>query len=371
MHNPVIVVRFVFFALLVYLNVLTLVASAINIGVTKSSGISVPGASVFVLVNSCLFFVAVVGAFAELVTTRIKSAQVAVECSWTLILSVLQLAASLDVTVNGPPLFCRADAPVAVCASSYLLMPTTWLASVTLLAYFFSLVIISVVHMHSHQGIWWSSIYQVAWFTPPSRSPLQPIPRSRQSHSPNYANRNPSWVPSWIDPLSATSGGQEDKTRPFTIDLQIPRALPTDVEKQPRSTGPILFHRQSRVEHVERPEWANQAQTRRGLDAPFAVVRNNTPTPPPPPVPPKTYYPHPTSSDSDSNSSHHTVTFGAVDKGKRRQYAKSGESEWRSMFPQGVQNEDEPIPLPSLSEWMRVESGIENRTVSGSRTGPR
>ena len=101
---------------------------------------------------------------AELICARARPAHVRVECAWTALMSTFQLgevfplvltrladevtvAASISVTVNGPPVYCHMEcklrlcerwsathvglmsAPWAMCASSFLLVCISWLAA--------------------------------------------------------------------------------------------------------------------------------------------------------------------------------------------------------------------------------------------------
>jgi len=90
-------------------------------------------------------------ALAELVTPTARTAQVSFECGWTAVLAVLQLGATVDMTVNGPLMMCQADSehftlPLhwdrlepdfvflgswGACASSSLLVLATWSSSFT------------------------------------------------------------------------------------------------------------------------------------------------------------------------------------------------------------------------------------------------
>ena len=86
----------------------------------------------------------------------ISTSMIGFECIWTSISMTLQIgtliylgsslvslmlesiAASIFVTLSGPPEFCETKAPISVCASTTILVPISWLAA-TLCAYNFLL----------------------------------------------------------------------------------------------------------------------------------------------------------------------------------------------------------------------------------------
>lgn len=73
--------------------------------------------------------------------------RVSYECIWTAVVSLLSLAAAIDTTVTGPPVYCQsqgmmsllvtlgaisdfdATAPYGACASSFLMVPIAWFSS--------------------------------------------------------------------------------------------------------------------------------------------------------------------------------------------------------------------------------------------------
>ncbi|KIP09473.1 hypothetical protein PHLGIDRAFT_34384, partial [Phlebiopsis gigantea 11061_1 CR5-6] len=106
MRNPFLIARFVLFSIITYLNILALGFAAWEISSMSSSGLPVPGSPIFVIFNACVLFFFTVLAGAELVFPKARTAQVKFECGWTAFMSSLQLACAIDVTINGPPVYC-------------------------------------------------------------------------------------------------------------------------------------------------------------------------------------------------------------------------------------------------------------------------
>ncbi|KII88626.1 hypothetical protein PLICRDRAFT_176193 [Plicaturopsis crispa FD-325 SS-3] len=271
MPNPFIVARFVAFSLAVYLGILTLVFASWNIGAAKAAGVpgechvflarlsssdiarAVPGAAIFLIFNSCALLLAVAVAMVELCFPKATTAQVQFECGWTAILSALQLAATLDATVNGPPVLCRDQEHWGVCASSYLVVSVSWSSSMTLLAYFLALFVTSMMHARTYPNLWSLTVYKVPWFT--ERDALQPpaVP-TKDVYAPSTTSTPP----------SLRSRPSDDPFSLFRLVCKRWSRLGGDPE-----SGPSMFNPESRAEHDVRAPWAQRLRTKRGVDQPF------------------------------------------------------------------------------------------------------
>ncbi|EPQ58214.1 hypothetical protein GLOTRDRAFT_126704 [Gloeophyllum trabeum ATCC 11539] len=337
-RNPFVVARCVFFAMIIYLNVIALILAALDTGILVHHDLHVPGAPVFIIINSCALSFFSFFAFAELFAANARTAQIKFECAWTVILSIMQLAASIDATVNGPPVFCRMDTSKwAVCASSSILVPTTWLACGALLSYCLLLIGVTVAHYREHSAIWSASVYQVPWFQskptnmarlilPSTVKDLPPLPIRTNSDASSFSSRSR---------YSQSTG------------LRAARSFATDSEKQ-ESFGPVSFYNMGKNETFDRPAWAKRNETRRGLDAPFVVFR-------------KEREEEETSSTAATEDRPVVATAGSrflellqEPKASSRVDKKTGDTKPLA-FPQTVYNPDEPIPLPHRSQWVRAD----------------
>jgi len=339
MHNAFLVIRTVFFALLTYFHVLILGFASWNIVTAKSSGMSAPGASVFLLVNSVFIFGLVPIAYlAELFCAKARPAQVRVECAWTALMSVLQLAASVDVTVSGPPMYCQTHSPWAMCASSSLLVHISWLATLIVLSYCLTIWVASVTHATSLPDIWITPVPHVPWFSlgADASAPVTISPLPTHKHS-----KTPSSSSSVSETSCAVSKYIAERWEKLSR-----------TERQPVSSGPSLSTKGRQSADTARPTWARQYRIRRGVDSPFSkpLPERNEPLvllAPPPRTHSRRVV---TSWDSDS-----------LEVSEQLETTKTGScltlaSRTTSVFPQKIAHPDLPIPRPSLSEWVRADS---------------
>jgi len=362
MQNPFIIIRFVFFSLMTYMTVLTIVFASWNVAATISSGLSAPGASVFLILNGCSLFAFIAAGLAELVSPNTRAANVAFECGWTAIFSLLQLGAAVGVTVNGPAIQCQPGTTWGVCASSYLLVPLSWLSSFAVIAYFLTLFGTTMAHMHAYPSIWWRTVYSVPWFVSPTSNETTIQPKLRSlSHS---------------RMISASSNTSQDSfivrylRNPFSSKID-------DVENN--ISEPILFPRGSNGLHpVPRqprgslPGWAQNATARRALDMPFArkddttVTENDMETielaePQPRIAQPRRGVDKPFATRVDGL----TVPLAAYNDGTPLQVPHFDTRPLSPLqrkltvspvFSHKVKDQNVPIPLPKLSEWVRADS---------------
>ncbi|KAK0503150.1 hypothetical protein EDD18DRAFT_1136567 [Armillaria luteobubalina] len=293
---------------------------------------------------------------AEIAFPQMKFAHVKAELLWTTVMSMFDISASISLIANGPVMTCQLTADWSVCASSTLLVPTTWLKSFlgtwfsigtstklicnAVLAYVFSLFVAAVTHLYEHSSIWSKSVYTVPWF---------------RSTSPEVSSDGGS-----AHMVAAKLGYGNDSWSQYLGDIA--------------STG----DRKRKV--AEKTHWADKTQIRRGVDDPF-VKRGDgstsadssrrsseeisSPTfqsPRTPPTPPRA------ESKPESIGSRFIERFR-----ESRILARPGQSHFSiesfmtsgPAFPRDVEDHNKPIPLPRLSEWMRADAkkGINVHTI--------
>jgi hypothetical protein len=150
-------------------------------------------------------------------------------------------AASIFVTLSGPPSFCNAKGPLSICASFIILVPISWVAATLLLGYFITIVALCVSHLRMFSELWSTSIYDIAWFDdgkskhtlPPQLPPLDTSMRFTvtppvfhdEDSDPNARNQQLRADPNPNRGLSSTSNiwwhrmtrGQAGRDHPFAI----------------------------------------------------------------------------------------------------------------------------------------------------------
>ncbi|KAH7889288.1 hypothetical protein F5I97DRAFT_1843070 [Phlebopus sp. FC_14] len=336
MRNAFLVIRSIFFALLLYLNVLLLVFAVWNVAAAKSSGLSAPGATVFLVVNSVLTIVFVTGGYlGELICAKARPSHVRVECLWTASMSILQLGSSVTVTVNGPPMACQVRSTWSTCASASLLVPVSWLATLIIIAYCFTICITSVVHSDLIPDIWTTSVSSTPWFSGAATTRL-PQARSR--------------VPSKAFSTTTTSSEESCAVTKYIAERW---EKLSGMERQAEPSNPILFSRGRQSVDSSRPTWARQTQARRGIDQPFGLpttVHGGQQTNPSPP-------PKVLAKDMAESDPHYVEV-------RRKSEMNKNDSGSRSIltprtptaFPNRIADPDLPIPLPCLSDWIRADA---------------
>ncbi|KAF8447601.1 hypothetical protein L210DRAFT_3526814 [Boletus edulis BED1] len=345
MCNVFLVVRTIFFALLTYIYVLVLIFASWNIAAATSFGISTPGASVFLLMISIFIFVLVLVAYlAEIICPKARPAQARFECAWTAMMSILQLAASVDVTVNGPPIYCHTHSSWAMCASSSLLVHISWLATLTIFSYCLTICVASATHATSLPDIWITPIPHVPWFRPDVDIEA-PVPAT----IPHLPARKPLQIPSSPTSVREASCAVSKYLAERWEKL-------SHISRHPTSSGPILFNGGRQSADPNRPTWARQYRVRRGVDDPFAKPLPPRKEPPVtvvlPPPPPRTH------SRQVVVSRDSSTVDGSEPRGMVRTLSSSTlPSRTPSMFPQKITNPDLPIPRPNnMSEWVRADA---------------
>ncbi|KAI0831461.1 hypothetical protein BC628DRAFT_766950 [Trametes gibbosa] len=281
-RNPFIVLRFVLFAILVYVNILTIGFAVWNVTVLKSLTGQALGAPAFVIFNSCILLALLGTCLISAWYSLSAFDRVRNECGWTGFLSVLQLASSIDITVNGPPTLCQ-GVSILACASSSLCVALSWVSSTILLLYSFSLLTSAITHMNVVPDVWASSVRSIPWFMVPSdclesRASSEEKPRysdvkrsSLHFSTPIFAQHAKALPCSPISTPTTPSIWQAHRSSVTKIELP---ALPPPSSKRTTWTNHIsvLSHKCS-TESVL-PSWAKREATgRRGIVQPFAVPR--------------------------------------------------------------------------------------------------
>ncbi|KAI0006072.1 hypothetical protein BJV74DRAFT_802004 [Russula compacta] len=162
--SPFLLVRFVVLSLQIYLNFSALVFAIWNVGASRAAGAHVDGASAFIIFNGITSFLCVTSALMDMRISFFSTSMMGFECIWTGIFTTLQIAASVFVTLSGPPEFCELKAPILVCASITILVPISWLAAISLLGYFVAISTLCVTHLRLYPALWFTSIYSIVWF---------------------------------------------------------------------------------------------------------------------------------------------------------------------------------------------------------------
>ncbi|KAE9399306.1 hypothetical protein BT96DRAFT_920249 [Gymnopus androsaceus JB14] len=163
MRNPFLIVRFILLSILFFLNLLELIFASWNASAAINANLSLPGSSIFLIFCSVasLFFLAL--GLIELYAPNFAGSSVAFESGWAAALSISQLGATIGSTITTAA-FIRDSSDLSVTASSLLLVPTTWLTSLTNLGYFFVLFVTTMTHVPFEAGIWTKPVHQVKWF---------------------------------------------------------------------------------------------------------------------------------------------------------------------------------------------------------------
>lgn len=328
-RNPFLVVRFIFFAILVYLNLFILIFAALNIAAVKSPQTPAPGAAVFLVFNCCLLYLCLFVGLSELVISWTWTSIVKLECVWTAILSVLELAATVTMNVNGPPTMCEHGDSfnLAACTSSSVLVPVTWLATFTLIAYCLTLAITTIMHAQTFHDVWSVSVYAVPWFG---------------VNPPVAARKAPITVLDISAPMKDASADSEVSSR---ISREMPKPG-EDVEAAlPKISDPISVS----LNLISAP-WAIGKLGRRGVDPPFATKDSDSSVPPARPRPPRPGV---------------VTRYFELSWFSRKSQVQPNPQTPGGAFTRTPGNEDAPIPLPRLSEWIRADAakGINVHTI--------
>jgi hypothetical protein len=314
-------------ALLGNLALLSLIFASWNIYASLLAGLSAPSTSVFVILESCLFFICVTFAFAEFFRPKGKTSYTMVECGWVGLISLFQTGAAIGSTINGPAISCPSShSEWGVCASSILLVPSTWLSSILSLAYFLALFVTIMAHKSIYPDIWKRTVYTIEWFGRPQERP------SNEKIVRNFLENSP---------LS-----NEDPYRDYYEDIE--------------STAARKIHYPIRDSIDQATPWG--PTVRRGIDHPFTRPMSNRSSP----IPQRLNLPLPSLPDRSAGAGA-GVGSRYLEKFRESNILSRSESPMQytrhyhthnSSFPPSVADLDKPIPLPELSEWVRADSAL-------------
>ncbi|KAG7092354.1 hypothetical protein E1B28_008714 [Marasmius oreades] len=302
MRSPFIIIRFIFFCLLLYLNLLTLVFAVLNVSSASSAGLSVPGTQVLLIFTNCLTLLLLALGLLPMIWSKSAFANLTLECMWTLVLSLLQMGAAIGSAAS-ISLMIREPTDPSVAVSSVLLLPTSWLLSVLQLAYFFTILITAMIHARHEPEVWRSSIYTIKWF---GFSNVKIKTTDISGPRPKSGYENDSWT-LYLEDIESTAARKARHT----------------------------------LSPSEKPAWAPISQ-RRGVDPPF-MRRDKTPR-------------------SSVSTEHVTPPLKAEVKGGSRFIERicdltiTRPPNNPTSFPSEVEDHDKPIPIPRISKWMSAEA---------------
>jgi len=346
--NSFLIFRLVFFALLSNLALLQLIFASWNINASLSMTLPAPSTSIFIIIESCSLFFSL-AALADFVWSRGRRSRIFLECSWVGIVSLLQIGTAIGTTITGPGLACDTSLEWNVCASSWLLIPSTWLSSIIFLAYFLALFMATMAHQGLYSDIWRRSVYGVVWFGRSheivSKGDVLNVVNQCEDIENSSAQKQLNRI---SDSLKTTS---IEKTPP-NVDLHVNRYEDIEKSSARKQLHPISNSVESTLKSTN--------SVRRGIDAPFSR--------------------HP--SGTCSNTSSRTISSFTLpscpDKSAKSEVGSNFVEVFREStlsarlessghcvanhqipkdpLPPLVIDINAPIPLPRLSEWVRADA---------------
>lgn len=230
-----------------------------------------------------------------------------------------------------------------------------------------------MAHIRTYPSVWWGTVYSVPWFSP--ATPNLPVTTAETKSRPPSHSKAPS--------TSSKNGRDSFIVLRYLND----RFLSGAEDPENQISEPILFPTKSsglqkdstRRSTMNRPAWARQATARRGLDAPFRKIDTTddaasaetkvdgdnpgykevaAPQPiqarrgidPPfakkmdiPNLPPAAYLAN-------------TQTLQVPHSDMHPQSPVQRKLTVSPVFSNRINDQDAPIPLPKLSEWVRADS---------------
>jgi len=250
-------------------------------------------------------------AFADFVWSRGSKLLIWLECFGFGFMSLFQIGTAIGTTVTGPGMICQTSLEWNVCASSLLLVPSTWLSSILFLAYFVALFTSTMAHKLLYTDIWRRGIYEIVWFGRP-------------------------------DKISSKGNDTESLKKVDNYD---------DIENSSALKQPCLIS--PPIEHTP-PKSMNSV--RRGIDAPFRK-QTGTGSNSPSRMASTITLPYPNKCAQSENGSRFIETFRKSALSARSEsfahFVASQVPKDPFPFPLDV---DAPIPLPRLSEWVGADA---------------
>ncbi|KAF8274973.1 hypothetical protein EI94DRAFT_14876 [Lactarius quietus] len=307
--SPFLLIRFVIFSLLIYLGLTALGFAAWEVGANRAAGAHVNGAPALLIFTGITIPLCIAASLADLKLSSLMASMVGIECLWTGIFSSLQIAASIFITLAGPPESCEARAPLTFCASTTILVPISWMAATLLLGYFIGLVTLCTAHMHLYPTLWSMPLYEIDWF-------IDGDARDKRSSVPQLPPLNTST----LTRLSVTSRRHSISSFPKDVENQVPVSI-ADRERSSASSG------------TSNAWWGRLLPGRAGKDHPYRIRRVKGP---------EFQW---QGNEGDLGYGQHPPASQVLSPGVTR----------TQPYPSvATLNEDEPIPLGDRSQWVRA-----------------
>lgn len=314
--SPFLLVRFVIFSLLIYLGLTALGFAAWEVGASRAAGVRVNGASALLIFTSIATSLCIAASSVDVKISSLKVSMAGVECLWTGVFSSLQIAASVFVTLVGPPESCEARAPLAVCASTTILVPVSWLSATLLLGYFIAITTLCITHLRLYPALWSTPLYDIAWFV-----------EGNAEDKRNSAPQLPPINTSTLTRLSVASRRHSTSSLPRDVENQVPVSTSPDREKAlPSPASSNVW-------------WGRLLPGRAGKDHPFSIRRVKRPE-----------------FQWEGNEGNLGYGLHASSTYRGLQVPSSDVSQFPP-YPSVTEvafNEDEPIPLGDRSQWVRA-----------------
>ncbi|KAH9180594.1 hypothetical protein EDB89DRAFT_1920000 [Lactarius sanguifluus] len=333
--SPFLLVRFVIFSLLVYLGLTALGFAAWEVGASRAAGVRgeprilsplpdclergfiVNGAPALLIFTSIATSLCIAASSVDVKISSLKVSMAGVECLWTGVFSSLQIAASVFVTLVGPPESCEAGAPLTVCASTTILVPVSWLSATLLLGYFIAITTLCITHLRLYPALWSTPLYDIAWF-------VEDNAKDKRNSAPQLPPINPST----LTRLSVASRRHSTSSLPRDVENQVSVSASPDREKplpSPASSSNVW--------------WGRLLPGRAGKDHPFSIRRVKRPE-----------FQWEGNEGNLGYGWHTSSTYPGL------QVPSSDVSQF-PLYPSVTEvalNEDEPIPLGDRSQWVRA-----------------
>ncbi|KAF9453234.1 hypothetical protein P691DRAFT_771601 [Macrolepiota fuliginosa MF-IS2] len=349
MFNVFLVIRTVFFALLLMFSLLLLVFAAWNISSTSAIGYHTTGSSIFTIFTNSLLIILLGCSVIEYFLPHIRSANVLVECGWAAIIALFQLGAAISTTTSGSSLTCRITGDWSICASSSVLIPVSWLHTFIGFAYFFMLSISAMSHFRAYPDLWTRTIYTVDWFVDPRMKAFL--------HQATSGPRLVSWS-EYLDGIKSTAGRkqlyglEEDVEKaPWAENISVRRGkddpyaasvVTRSGRSTPFSTVPLSHRTAESVSGRSGISLAYTSSSGRGTPATENASL--------PPLPPRVL-----SKDSSLSSSGSRFLEGLGRDLRKSSQPVLPHIDTTSPFPSTIEDHDLPIPLPHKSTWIRAD----------------
>ena len=193
------------------------------------------------------------------------------------------------------------------------------------------LLITTYTHSRYLPSIWCTSVYAVPWFSSDNVSTAPGEPGVKALFDPE----NDTWT-RYLADIAGTS----ERKRQHSVDT---------LEKAPNTQNP-----------VEKAPWAQGAGIRRGVDEPFMRRDDDSST-----NTSRTRVPLPERPARMEPTKALSVGSRFIERFREsRILSRPGQSHFScdsttsaaTSFPQDVEDHDQPIPLPRLSQWMRADA---------------